>query len=274
MLSTIKNISKGIVKKTRTSFHNPYKKMRISWFRQRVLKNSPERPCYRQRFLDGYVEFKNRAEFFYALDEIFVNEIYRLPPAIAPKIIDCGGNIGMSAIYFKHHFPDAQIIVFEPDNRNYEWLVKNLQLQHCSNVEPRKEAVWVENTSLNFRSEGTMSSKITSADEAHYQNVKAVRLNDFLTEKIYLLKMDIEGAEYQVIKDLKDKLHLVDHLFIEYHGSFSQQNELLQMLQWIADADFTFYIKEAHNVFPHPFYRAIHDKSHYDVQLNIFASRN
>lgn len=42
-----------------------------------------------------------------------------------PLIIDCGGNIGLSVVWFAHAFPQAQIFVVEPDQDNVQLLKRN-----------------------------------------------------------------------------------------------------------------------------------------------------
>lgn len=275
MASIVKNIINGVSKSIGRVTGNPYKKLNISWLDLRMLKNRPRQPLYKQRFLDGFISFNSVPEFFHGINEIFVDNIYKLETANKrPVILDCGGHIGLSAIYFKWQYPNALVTVFEPDRSNFELLKHNLASQGYGDVILRNEAVWKENTTLTFSSEASMSSKIVLGNETGNVDVKAVRLKDEITAEIDLLKMDIEGAEYEVLKDIKDKLHLLKNIFIEYHGLFSQQDELMQILQWVTDAGFTFYIKEAHNVYPQPFNRKNNDKSSYDIQLNIFCFRN
>ena len=64
----------------------------------------------------------------------------------------------------------------------------------------------------------------------------------------------------------------VNNMFVEYHGTFEQNNELLEIFDIILKAGFKFYIKEAANTYNHPFLRkkTEHD---YDLQLNIFCFR-
>lgn len=103
--------------------------------------------------------------------------------------------------------------------------------------------------------------------------MQATRLKDLLNQPVNFLKLYIEGAEYAVAKDIKDALHHVSNLFIEYHGSFSQGNELIEILQIVSDAGFHYYIKEATSVYDHPF-KAMKTNNQFDVQLNIFCSRH
>lgn len=274
MASVITNIINGIGKNIDRVAGNPYKELSIGWVDLRMLKNRPKQSGYRQRFLNGFIYFNSVPEFLHGVNEIFVDHIYHFDAHNdRPVILDCGGHIGLSAIYFKRQHPNAQVTVFEPDARNFEFLKNNLASQGYLDVVLRNEAIWIENTTLTFSSEASMSSKIATDKIIGGVEVKAVRLKDRLTTEIDLLKLDIEGAEYEVLKDIKDKLYLLRNIFIEYHGLFAQQDELMQILQWVTEAGFIFYIKEAHNVYPQPFSRQQNDKNSYDVQLNIFCFR-
>ncbi|MFN3911971.1 FkbM family methyltransferase [Hyphomonas sp.] len=42
-----------------------------------------------------------------------------------PLIIDCGGNIGLSALYFSEHFPQARVVTVEPGDDNFATLSEN-----------------------------------------------------------------------------------------------------------------------------------------------------
>ena len=49
-------------------------------------------------------------------EDIFINRVYEFEASRPdPRIIDCGSNIGMSVLYFKHVYPEARIVGFEPD---------------------------------------------------------------------------------------------------------------------------------------------------------------
>ncbi len=251
--------------------HNPYKKFGISWLASKKLKHQSSGELRKQRFLNGEICFYDPAEFMYAVKEIFIDEIYNQPLPTHPRILDCGAHIGLSVIYLKNKYPTARIIAFEPDKKNFELLTKNLQSQNMTDVQTVPAAVWKENTKLQFSNEGSMSSKIEESPNDTTAEVKAVRLKDYLTENIDFLKMDIEGAEFQVLLDIKDDLPKIKNLFLEYHGTFSKTGELLQILNWLTQNHFTFYIQEAAKIFPQPFRRQLRNTNDYDIQLNIYA---
>ncbi len=272
--SFISNIRRDIVKKAKTIFHNPYSPFGISWSQVKIMRNQAA-GTMQQLILFGKPFFYNKGEeVLHALDEIFIAEFYKIKfDTRTPFIIDCGAHIGMSVLYCKQKYPGARIIAFEPDEVNYNILSKNITNAGLNGVDLRNEAVWIENTTLNFAGTGSMSSRI---DEMFHENsvtVKAIRLKDILHEEVNFLKLDIEGAEYKVILDIKEKLHFIQYLFIEYHGSFKQNSELNEILQIIADAGFKYYIKEAAESYKTPFLRN-GQTAEYDLQLNIFCFRN
>jgi FkbM family methyltransferase len=219
--------------------------------------------------------FVSGQEYLHGIKEIFIEEIYRqtLPPNAF--ILDCGANIGLSVIYLKKICPTATIIAFEPDPNNFELLQKNIASHDLQNVVLKNEAVWKEDTMLSFESEGTMSSKIVFDKETDRSKLtKAVRLKDHLNRKIDFLKIDIEGAEYQVLCDIGDNLSFVTNLFVEYHGMFGQISELSELFDLFSKKGFRYYIKEATPVYETPFLRDKKNSILYDIQLNIFCFRH
>jgi FkbM family methyltransferase len=271
--SFVKNLSKGISKRLKFLSANPYKKLNVNWFTLKYYKHLPPGKIRSHILFGKPFYFISATELLHGFDEIFVDEIYKQNLPANPYIIDCGANIGLSVVYMKQHYPDAEIIAFEPDEKNFDLLSKNVASFGYENITLRKEAVWKEDTILQFANEGSMSSKIETAGGANTKDVKATRLKNLLNKKIDFLKIDIEGAEFDVLKDVGDNLHLVQNLFLEYHGLFKQNNELTELIDLITKNGFSSYIKEATCVYETPFARIKNPSIPYDVQLNIFCFR-
>lgn len=267
--SGLKNLTQGTQAIIDKIFDNPLRKIGVSWFQLRLLKYFPKKGLQSQALFGKETYFYGTKEYFYGLKEIFVDEIYlqNLPPD--SYIIDCGAHIGLSIIYLKKICPTANIIAFEPDPKNFNVLKKNIESHGLSSIDLKNEAVWISNTTLSFIADGNMSSKIGEVKDATVQ-VQAIRLRDLLTGKVDFLKLDIEGAEFEVIKDIQDRLSMVENLFIEYHGFFEENKDLNEILQIVVRNGFHYYIKEATPVYNHPFMRIDANKS-YDIQLNIFC---
>lgn len=272
--SFVTNLSEGIKKRVHKLMHNPAAKANLNWFKVKFLKHASAEKLRFHLYKGKRLYYTKPAELLHGLNEIFIEEIYKLNLSPRPYIIDCGANIGMSIIYLKDRFPDADIVAFEPDDKNFDLLTKNVTSFGLTGVTLKKEAVWIADTELSFKNEGTMSSKIDIAQDSALQKVKAIRLKNLLTKKIDFLKIDIEGAEYAVLKDISENLHFVNHLFLEYHGIFDQNKELIEIFEILQKAGFRFYIKEAASVYDHPFlYKEVQPKREHDLQLNLFCFR-
>jgi FkbM family methyltransferase len=259
----------GIFKNISKVFKNPFADFGISWLRLKKLKHQGYNKPGLINLKSISVKYLHPPELLHSVKEIFIDEVYKIKlHSESPYIIDCGANIGLSIINLKLQFPESNILAFEPDSANFELLkentaaFKNVQLLNC--------AVWNENTFLEFDMTGTQGSSVdTISKKITKSKIEAVRLKDYLNKQVDFLKIDIEGAEYEILKDCKDCLSNVKNLFLEYHGTFSNQNELTELFVILASAGFKYYIKEAANVHPHPF--SLQNANKFDVQLNIFA---
>jgi FkbM family methyltransferase len=193
----------------------------------------------------------------------------------SPFIIDCGSNIGLSIVYFKKLFPESEIIGFEPDPKNFEILTHNVNSFSLSKVNLINKAVWKQNDELVFESSGSIGSKLTSRPALKNKSIKvlAVSLSDFIKDrKVDFLKIDIEGAEYEVLDSCRIHLKNIRNLFIEYHSMPGENQQLSNLLTILQEAGFRYYIKEAWENMKRPYIDQRTVK--FDLQLNIFAYRS
>lgn len=264
-------MARGLMKKTTKLFHNPYGKLGLGWVQVRIFKNRPAFKLQSLMFKGALLHFYSREETLHSLREIFLEDIYKQSLPANPYVIDCGANIGLSVLYIKMLFPSATVLAFEPDELNFSLLKRNVESYGLTSVDIRKEAVWTENTELDFSATGGLMSRIEPGKGTGTSKTKGTRLKDLMTRRIDFLKIDIEGAEYAVLEDIADRLHLVGNFFLEYHGSFGQNPELNRILQILSENNFQYYIRSAIDKHPTPFLRR--PSPDYDVQLNIFAFR-
>lgn len=212
--------------------------------------------------------------------EIFKDEVYRFDTnSKAPYIIDCGANMGLSIIYFKRLYPNAKIIAFEADPNIYELCRYNIEQFQFKDVEIINAAVWTSEGTMSFRANDSLGGKLENSIEYSTQSVsvKTLTLLPYLAETVDFLKIDIEGAEVDVLLHSKEALSNVRTMFVEYHSTVGEKQRLDELLSVLKDADFRYYIKEAYPVMHHPFLNH-HNKEKFtdgvfDLQLNIFAYR-
>lgn len=201
-------------------------------------------------------------------EEIFGRENYRFASRRAdPLIVDCGSNIGLSVIFFKHLYPGARILAFEPDPQAFEALRTNVTEHGFTGVELINKAVSVRQGKMFFLAEGSWGGRLSENGQTE---VATVRLRDFLGGPVDFLKIDIEGAEADVLTDCADLLPNVEHLFFEYHSEAGARQRLHEILAVVQQAGMRYHLKEA-AVRPHPYLTAA--TVGFDSQLDVFASR-
>lgn len=143
---------------------------------------------------------------------------------------------------------------------------------------PATRQFWKENTLLKFNAKGDLGGTISTEQSSSLNgssvmtDITATRLKPYLERKVDFLKIDIEGAEFEVLNDCSENMKNVANIFVEYHSSPAKKQDLAALLQILEKADFRIYIKEAWNNLPHPY---LHNSSKpfWDLQLNIFGYR-
>ena len=209
-----------------------------------------------QETIFGYkVHFFNYNTFATLFEELYVADVYYFSASSArPLIVDCGSNIGLSVLYFKRLYPDGRVIAFEPDPATFRMLELNVQSNNLPGVTLVNKALYDSVGSVPFyispdqpgllvqstRKENLVSSQLTS--------VETEMLSTYLTEPVDFLKMDIEGAEEQVLKDLKEtgKLDLVREIVLEYHHHLTPREDKLGVfLKMLEQTNFGYQLKAA-----------------------------
>jgi FkbM family methyltransferase len=194
--------------------------------------------------LNFHVHYLDEESFRCALREIFVHCDYLFEVSNdAPVILDCGANIGLAALYFKRLYPKARISCFEPDPTTAAILQKNIQQNNLSDVTTHNLMLSNENgersfyVATNVPGSLRMSNSPDRLSEHSEIRVKTGKLSDYVDGPIDLLKMDIEGAESEVITDLisSGKISQIKQMVIEYHhkieGQASRMSKFLALLE-------------------------------------------
>jgi FkbM family methyltransferase len=169
-----------------------------------------------------YYDYSSILSLFY---EIFICQLYEFKcKTDTPTIIDCGSNIGMSVLYFKKLYPESKIISFEPDQMSFNILRRNVSINNFTNVELHKIALCEKEGTIDFYNDTNNPGAVFASlnqlcTSNNVEQVQCSRLSSFINERINFLKLDIEGSENYVLKDLAEtgKLNMIDEMIIEYH---------------------------------------------------------
>lgn len=178
-------------------------KWKINWhlagIRRKVWK---KKPGYLVKCQSYIVSINDGPNFYVLYKDIFINHIYHFEAQRSvPLILDCGSNIGISILYFKHVYPKARVIGFEPDPVIFPYLQENVTRNRLSDVHLVQAALAGRKGTLTFYADGKYGSCLAEylpedvPQDWQEHKISCVLLRDYLTEPVDFLKMNIEGAE-------------------------------------------------------------------------------
>ena len=134
-------------------------------------------------------------------------------------VVDLGVNVGFSLLYFLHKFEHCNIIGFEPHPGHFVQAKRNLVLDdNAHRVQLYRQAAGAK-TRLMQLSDSASSSSLIPMDLEQTVTVEVVDIFPLLQGKrIDLLKMDIEGGEYEILGDPRFEKLEVDAIVMEWHS--------------------------------------------------------
>jgi len=178
----------------------------------------------RRVFLPSFTEGEGVCQFY--LDHA------KLTPGSV--VLDLGANCGLASLAFGAAVgPAGLVIALEPDPRNFDALLKNLDLHGTPNIRPLNKGVWCKTGVLEFESDGSMGAIVAPDKDAQTGRGRLIQIAvttlDDLAERLKLarvdfVKMDIETAERQVVPSLDGFLRRFrPRLIIEAHEAGTDQ---------------------------------------------------
>lgn len=205
-----------------------------------------------QRIFGFNVHAYDYTTLLFLFREIFLSKDYYFGSnQNQERIVDCGANIGMSVLFHKYFHPQAEIIAFEPNPSAFELLEINIRANKLTGVTCIQKAVSENEEPIQFfvnDDKGSLLSSVRSDRGGQKAiNIETTLLSKYLNEHTALLKIDVEGAEWLILNDLKanaGKLEQVKHIILEYHHKINgEPSKLCSFLSYFEQCGFEYNIR-------------------------------
>jgi FkbM family methyltransferase len=200
------------------------------------------------RFTGDSADLIPQYVYYFGHWEPVVSELIsrRLRPG--QTFIDVGANTGWYTLLAAHRVgPTGRVVAIEPSPANFSWLSENVKRNRLGNVHLVNEAAWSGESELPFFQGPASSSAVSSVMrsfaelkgcEQRAQMVRARPLATLLTpdevSSMRVLKIDVEGAELEVVRGLEPVLDSAPNdleLFLELNPGQYDVEELLQVFR-------------------------------------------
>lgn len=173
-------------------------------------------------------------------------EIYGVKLQDGWTVVDIGAGLGDYSILAAHHFPNNQVYAFEPFKESFTLLERNLTTNHINNVQIFQQAVGRTGALILDLSGGEplqIQSRQAQAEVGNAQKERTIEVTSLSLNEVFvqngirrcdLLKMDCEGAEYDILLNAKpEAIERIQHLVLEYHEGIEGHSyrELVDHLQ-------------------------------------------
>lgn len=204
------------------------------------------------------VTYFNKEELKVLDKEIFSDGIYEIELVKdSPLIIDVGSHIGLSILYFKKKFPKSKIIAFEPNPNVFPLLEENIIQNGLIGVvvhdvglglKEGKRLLYIDSSDSNAFSTSSFHPNAWNGKQKTLPiKVRVKKLSKYLNTKCDLLKMDVEGAELEILQELVEsrKIEFIQNLVFEYHPI--NKNRLKKIMKLLVENHFELEIKEDKN---------------------------
>ena len=167
-------------------------------------------------------------------------------------VIDIGAHIGLFSLLVSQRCKTGKILSFEPVRENFDLLVSNLKLNHIENVLPFNMAVSKNLDKLNLFLNDDQSAHSIFPKSSESISVESTSLQKIFEENkissCKLLKLDCEGAEYEIIDSLPSEyLNKIQNIVMEYHSADTKPELVKNLIQKIKNAGFKIKTRSHHD---------------------------
>ncbi len=137
------------------------------------------------------------------------------------SVIDIGAHVGLFTVYASQFCKNGKIISCEPIKENFELLKENVSMNNLSNIILYNNAITDKNDKVKVYLNNDSAANSIYGDGENYEEISTLSLSKILDENMnekICLKLDCEGAEYQIINNTPDKyFEKISKICLEYH---------------------------------------------------------
>jgi len=144
-------------------------------------------------------------------------------------IIDIGAHKGIVSCYLAKKYPGIKVIAFEPNEENYNAMIENIERNKVEGITAELCAVTKNgrNVTVSTDKNNSGGGMIFDGGDVPSTTLENV-FKSYGIDRVALLKIDCEYAEYEILPSAPDLLDKVDHIRGEFHGSRHEIDELLK----------------------------------------------
>jgi FkbM family methyltransferase len=158
--------------------------------------------------------------------EVFIVGEYEPPPAVIerlallgrpPRVLDLGANIGLFAVLCRERWRGAQVVSVEPDPENLALLRRTAG--EAQGIEVIAACAGREDGTVRFVAGKFGESHVAAAESAE-DAVELPQVDIFpIAQSVDLVKIDIEGSEWEILADPRLASLSASVLVMEWHAT-------------------------------------------------------
>lgn len=197
---------------------------------------------HKTKVLNYIVFYNDPRSLFSEYKLIFKDKIYHFESENnSPLIIDGGGHIGLATLYFKNLYPNSEILIFEPDKKVLSFLNKNIKINGIKQAKVYEIGISNKKDTVRLQNSGTDGANVNPQGDS---SINTDRLSGYISKAVDFMKLNIEGEELNVIRDLDEtnKLGLIKQMCLEWHSFSGQGQNLGELLSVLEKNGFKYLI--------------------------------
>jgi FkbM family methyltransferase len=177
-------------------------------------------------------------------DELFCHHLYESPKPLpaSPRIVDAGGHLGLASIYFLSRYPNCNLTTIEPN----PWLAALLR----TNLAPWSARARVLEGALSVRAgyadfhfstdntlnvTGGLENREPPEREVSRVNVVSLDATELLATPVDLMKLDVEGHEFQLLALPIFRPAHIRNMVVEFHDLHQRRAAFAELMHELRD---------------------------------------